>query len=297
MQRTGRRWSILLGVAVLTTLGIGLVRPATAADHVVSILPLRALVAELAGVDPEDVDVLVGPGATPALYEPTARQMAGLSRARALFVIGVPFETTFLPRVRSRFEGLRIVDVAAGMERFELPEVAHDDHDHAHDLDPHVWTDPQRVLRIIDTIAAALVELEPDHEREIELRRVALRERWQALDRELEAAVEGAQPRVIAVFHPAFGYFASRYGFLQVAVESGGTQAGARHMTELARRVRELGIDRLFVQPQFSPQRARTIAQSLDVEVVEIDPLDPDTPAMLRRLAALLAGKPSGARR
>jgi len=296
MHCTGRVWSVSLGVAVLMTIGLGTARPVSAADHVVSILPLRALVAELSGNEPEAIDVIVGPGATPALYEPTARQMVGLSRARALFVVGVPFETTFLPRVRARFSDLRIVDVAAGMERDELPEVGHEDHGHAHELDPHLWTDPQRVLRMIDTIAVALAELEPDEARAIAMRRDAMRARWEALDREIEAATEDVQPRVIAVFHPAFGYFAARYGFLQVAVQAGGTEAGARHMTDLARRVRELGVDRLFVQPQFSPQRARTIARSLGVEVVEIDPLDPDTPGMLRRLASLLAGAPSGAR-
>lgn len=289
----GRTKHLLLRLAVAFTLAAP--SASRAADHVVSILPLRDLVATLAGTD--DVDVLVGPGATPALYEPTARQMAGLARAEVLFVVGVPFETTFLPRIEDRFEGLRIVDAAAGIERIELPSDHGHDHDHAHDVDPHVWTDPRLVLRMIDTIAAALVDIEPGRVDAIEAARQELIADWTALDRELEAALTDVSPRVIAVFHPSFGYFASRYGFQQVAVESGGTEAGPRHLTRLARQVRDLRIDRLIVQPQFSPQRARALARTLDVEIIEIDPLDPDVPAMLRELTTILGGAPSGARR
>ena len=272
------------------------VRAAIASNLVVSILPLRDLVAELAGTD--DVDVLVGAGATPALYEPTARQLSELRRAQALFVVGVPFETTFLPRVRRSMPELRIVDAAAGIERRELPEVAgHHGHDHAHDLDPHVWTDPRLVLHMIDTIATALVELDPSTADAVEARRQDLRARWSALDRELETALADVRPRVIAVFHPAFGYFAARYGFEQLAVESGGTDAGPRHLVGLAEQLRAHEVERLFVQPQFSPQRARSLASTLGVEVFEIDPLAPDVARMLRDLAAALGGSVAGAKR
>lgn len=277
-------------VLAIACLGLLATNPAGAADFTVSILPLEGLVAELAGVDA--VDVLVGAGATPALYEPTARQMARLSRSRVLFVVGVPFELTFLPRVRQQLPDLRVVDVAAGIERLELPHVSgHDGHEHASDLDPHVWTDPRLVLRMIDTIADALIEMDPAQRDRIDARRRDLRERWTALDTELESALGDVSTRTIAVFHPAFGYFAARYGFEQLAVESGGTDTGPRHLVELAGRLREHAVRTLFVQPQFSPQRARTIANTLDVEVVEIDPLSRDVPGMLRELARALGGR------
>lgn len=290
MSRVRSLVNLLLVVLVL---GV----PARAAGQdVVSILPLRGVVEALAG--PGVVEVLVGPGATPALYEPTARQMAQLSRARALYVVGVPFETAFVPRVRDRFPGLRIVDVCEGIDRIDLPGAAGSDElDHAHDVDPHVWTDPVLMLRVIDNVAAALVAMDPAQEAAIEARRQALHARWTALDAELAASLRDVEPRVIPVFHPAFGYFAARYGFRQVAVESGGTDTGSRHLTRLAREFRESGIDRLFVQPQFSPQRARALARALDVELIEIDPLDPDVEGMLRGLAAALGATSEGARR
>ena len=84
---------------------------------------------------------------------------------------------------------------------------------------------------------------------------------------------------------------------MQLAVESGGTDAGPRHLVGLAEQLRAHEVERLFVQPQFSPQRARSLASTLGVEVFEIDPLAPDVARMLRDLAAALGGSVAGAKR
>ncbi len=283
---------VLVGLLLLTAATVRAEEP----PYVVSILPLQGVVAELAG-DDREVEVLVGPGATPAMYEPTARQMVALSGARALFVIGVPFENAFLPRVRRQVPDLTIVDAAAGIpERSLEGGHGHAGHHH-HEIDPHVWTDPVAMLTVVDNVAAALTDAEPSRADAIEARRKATRERFRALHADLERALQDVTPRVIAVFHPAFGHFADRYDFRQVAVESGGVEPGPRHLVELAGQLRELGVDRVFVQPQFSPQRAETLASVLDVEVVSIDPLAPDVDNMLRRFARELGADFEEARR
>ena len=85
-----------------------------AACVAVSTLPLQSWAQELLG---EDVQVLVGPGQSPALFEPTARQLSALSAADLFFAIGVPFERAWLPRITADRPDLEIVDLAAGLPR------------------------------------------------------------------------------------------------------------------------------------------------------------------------------------
>ena len=55
-----------------------------------SIVPQRYFVQQI-GKNRADVQVMVQPGASAATYEPKPRQMAGISKARAYFAVGVPY--------------------------------------------------------------------------------------------------------------------------------------------------------------------------------------------------------------
>lgn len=284
-----RPWVWLLA---LTAVGPGAGAPAQAASYVVSLLPVRGLVSELAGPD-ATVECLVGPGESPETFEPTSRQITGLARADAVFTAGLPFEDALLSRVDRQFPDLRRVDVTRGIVRQSLPPMAatdlDHDHDHAHgETDPHVWTGPAELRTIVANVAAALTEMQPQDAAAIARRRVALDARIAALELEIEARLLPYTGRSVLSYHPAFGYFCHRYGLRQLAVESGGTEPGARHIVELAGRLRREGVTFMVAPPQFSPDRARTLARSLEVEVVIVDPLQEDVEAMLREFTEIL---------
>ena len=48
-----------------------------------------------------DVSVLIAPGHSPATFEPTAKQMETVSKAKLYFQIGVPFEKTALKSLQA----------------------------------------------------------------------------------------------------------------------------------------------------------------------------------------------------
>ena len=75
----------------------------------VSILP-QAYFVERVGGSYVDVEVLVGPGQSPATFEPTPKQMARLGEARVYFTIGTPFEKGFIDTVAHTHSHLEIVD-------------------------------------------------------------------------------------------------------------------------------------------------------------------------------------------
>ena len=79
-------WSVFFSLAQVRVL-----RAEERVKVFVSILP-QAFFVEQVGGSRVEIDVLVGPGQSPATYEPTPKQMARLPRADIYFSIGVPFE-------------------------------------------------------------------------------------------------------------------------------------------------------------------------------------------------------------
>jgi len=261
----------------------------------VSIPPQRYFVQRIGG-DEVAVSVMVGPGASPATYEPKPRQMAALARSRIYFTIGVPFEKTWLPRIRAANPEIKIVRTEAGIEKIPLathrshgqePE-ASDRPDEGHGvLDPHVWLSPPLVALQARRILTALSEADPAH---ADIFRANYRKFINDivdLDTELLGLFAGRPGKGrFLVFHPAWGYFARAYSLTQVPIEVEGKSPKAAQVKDLIAQAKESGIRVIFVQPQFSAKEAEVIAQAISGRVVPLDPLAEDWLKNLRRVAA-----------
>ena len=269
-------------------LGILLVLAGPArAEVVTSILPLQAWAQELLG-GKDAAQVLVGPGQSPALYEPTSRQLVKLAAARLFFGIGVPFEAALVPRLQRMFPELEIIELGQLINRRGWPEV--DSRSPSSAGDPHVWLDPAHAAVLITEMSDVLAGFYVEDAAPIRARAAAMVARFGDLDARLARMLAPLRGQEILAYHPALGYFASAYGLEQVAVESGGIEPGARHLSQLAARMEEQSLRVLVVEPQFAPQRARALAKSMGLGVVVLDPLAPDLVAELERFAiALLA--------
>ena len=286
----------------------------------VSVLPQQYFVERIAG-DRAGVTVLVPPGSPPATYDPTPRQVNAIGNADVWFRIGVPFENSFLPEIRDNLPNLRIVDTRQGIELRSLEDHSHDDHDHGHDhdhaedehhdeegehhdeeshhaedehhdehdhagtLDPHIWLGPEEVQRQAATIRDTLVSIDPDNSDAYRQGYEAFMEDVTALQEELETTLAPLRGESFFVYHPSFGYLLDGYGIEQVAIETGGGEPTPQQMRELIRRGQEEGVSVVFVQPEFSQTAARRVAEALDAEVIEVNPLAPDWLANMRRIA------------
>ena len=80
----------------------------------VSILPQKFLVDRVGG-GRFDVNVMVGPGESPATYEPKPRQMTGLKSAVLYYRIGVPFEKVWFPKIQAINPQLPVLDAREGI--------------------------------------------------------------------------------------------------------------------------------------------------------------------------------------
>ena len=246
----------------------------------VSILPQKYLAERIAG-DHVRVSVMVGPGASPATYEPTPRQMALLSEATIYFQIGVPFEKVWIERLADVNREMKVVHTSEAVMTRDLENHA--------GRDPHVWTSPLLAGHIARTMTDALVASLPGRRSELEQNYARLASDLALLDAEIRRIFGTVKGRKFIVFHPSWGYFADSYGLEQIAIEEHGSEPAASRLAALIEEAEREEIRTIFVQKHFSRRNAEAVAKAIGAEVVAVDPLAEDYIANLRSVAALIA--------
>jgi zinc transport system substrate-binding protein len=254
----------------------------------VSVMP-QAFFVEQIGGNRVQVDAMVQPGDNPHTYFPTPKQMTKLSQAKVYFRIGITFEHAFVPKLQSTMPALLLVDTREGIALEKM--AAHEDeeeepgHIHEEELDPHIWLDPLLVKKQGEIIRDTLVRLDPAGRSFYEKNYTAFAAELDALHARLSHALAPYLGKSFFVFHPAFGYFAKRYGLHQIAVETGGKSPSARHLAKLIDLAKQKEVKVLFVQPQFSQKSARTVAQAIGGVVIPLDDLAKDYFTNMNRIA------------
>ncbi len=265
----------------------------------VCILPQAYFVDRIGG-DHVEVRVLVGPGRSPATYEPTPKQIAGLAKAKVFFRIGAPFENAIMPKIGSTFKDLRVVDTRQGIRRRKMTEPhvhgdaghgehSHDKSEHQHGagtLDPHIWLDPLLVKVQAQTISQALCKLDPANADDYRSNLAAFHSDLDRVHGEISRTLARAKGKEIFVFHPAYGYFTDRYGLKQIAVETGGKEPSAKQLAALIDRARDKRVKTIFVQPQFDRRNAEIIGRAIGAKVVSLDPVARDYLNNLKEMAS-----------
>lgn len=263
----------------------------------VSILP-QAYFVERIGGEGVDVSVMVGPGHSPATYEPVPKQMAALSKAGLYFRLGVPFEDVWIERIRKSNPNMKVVDTRRGMVLLTMKShhqgdaekgYGHLGRQAAHDekglKDPHVWLSLRRVKTVAQNMCDALIAENPSH-RSFYLDNLrAFHHDLDALDAEITEIMKNAKTRQFMVFHPAWGYFAHDYGLEQMPIEVEGKEPSAKALSHLIKAATEKGIKIVFVQKQFSKTGAETVARAIGGRVIPIDPLAKDYMENMRKIA------------
>jgi zinc transport system substrate-binding protein len=260
----------------------------------VSIAPQAYLVKRIGGVQVETL-TLVQPGDSEEAYQWTIDQRKQLSESQVYFYIHLPFESVLIDQLQKenekRSHKIRIVDNCDGIEWLQMDggcSCCHKESGaHAHFQDPHVWMSPMNMSLMAKTMAKVLMDLDPAFAPVYQKNLVALQEELAALHAELNAMLTPFKGRTMLVFHPSYGYFTKAYGLNQMAIEKDGKEPNPMEfkllMEAIAKDQKELKA--IFVQPNFSTEKAATLAKSCNLLLVSLDPLAEDYIAGMRQLA------------
>ncbi len=243
---------------------------------IATILPLADFVQQVGG-ERVDVTVMVPPGASPHVHEPTPGQMADVSKADVYVKVGsgVEFEITWLDKLVEQNRAMHIIDCSEGIAVVGG--------------DPHIWNSPANASKMVENTCEGLVSVDPaaaDHyRRNLE----GYNEQLAELDSYMHERFDGATERHFMMYHPSFGYLASQYDLTQIAVEREGKSPTPQVLRDCVDLARTHNLDYIFVGSQMSPFEAASLAEAINAETALMDPLPADYVANMRDVADAIA--------
>ena len=266
-----------------------------ALNILVSVAPQKYLVERIA-TSHATVSVMIAPGQTPATWEPSPRKMAQLATTDILFCVGVPFESVWIPRLQQNFPKLLVVDPRQHIQMLSLPQHSHSsakkidtEYDHAQQaIDPHIWLDPLRAIQMAENMTQVLCVQDPNNALDYQHGLAQLHQQLTQLHQQLSTILKPCAGQQFMVFHPSWGYFAQRYQLHQLAIELSGKEPHGANLVEITAMARKKHISTIFVQQQFSQKAAQTIADQINANVVQLDPLAENLPLTLLTTAEKL---------
>lgn len=272
-----RAWVLCLSLSSFAT-SLG----AAPVEVAVSIPPQAFLVERLAGTFAHVV-VMMPPGSSHESYTPTPRQMMALADAQLYVAVGHPhfaFEARHIFPLLAKQPKTKVINMTTLTMHLAGDANLHDD--------PHVWTAPRVTEMAAREIAATLVQADPDHTLQYKNNLQQLLADIGELDRSIAASWATAQRHRVYVYHSAWAYLASQYGFEQVALEDGDKAPSPERLVKLIRRAQQQGVKVVYVEKGISPKSAVMFANEIHAEVVELDPIAYDWLANTRHVAQAL---------
>lgn len=237
---------------------------------VASITPIGDMVREVGG-DRVVVRILLPPGASPHVFEPTPGTAKDISQARLFFGIGAGLDFWAEKLVRASKKATRIILLSEGMKLLR----EEGDHGHGNEAaNPHVWLDPLLTMEMVRKIEKTLAEADPQGAHTYRVRSAQYITKLQTLDTEIRNTVSTFSIRSFVSFHPAWDYFALRYGLKSVGVieESPGKEPSPQRLQAIVKAIRLHHIKAVFAEPQLNPKTAEVIAHEAGVKVIMLDP-------------------------
>jgi zinc transport system substrate-binding protein len=304
LNGVGKWCAVLLTLGLI--LGCGRNRPQENEDdhlRVAVTIPPQKWIVERIGADRISCHVLIPAQSDPHTFMGTDSDGTKLARCGVFFTIGLPIENA--PWCQAILRSRNIMVVALEEKENHNGE-GEGDHEHSydeavsghrhaaaedvqgHDHGLHTWLSPRRLIQHAEKVAEALSRIDPSNAPLYQENLARTRVELQELDRELSTRLEPLRGETFFVFHPAWECFAEDYGLFQQAVEVQGKDPSDREMTDLQRKARQSKLGVILVQPQFSSQAAKAIAEVAGLQVISVNPLAEDIPGELRRVADVL---------
>jgi ABC-type Zn uptake system ZnuABC Zn-binding protein ZnuA len=140
---------------------------------------------------------------------------------------------------------------------------------------PHIWLDPLNAISQVELIRDALVRVDPEGAELWEDNAAGFMDELRMLDQEVAIEIRGWSQRSFVAFHPAWAYFAKRYGLEQAAVveKTPGHEPSPAELAAVIETARRIGVRAVFAEPQLPLNIIDTVAEESGAQVLLLDPL------------------------
>ncbi|WP_102192962.1 zinc ABC transporter substrate-binding protein AztC [Microbacterium aurantiacum] len=271
-----RSTRILAALALAGLTAAGLASCAASADTrpliVVSTNILGDVVEELVG-DQAQVMTLMKPNADPHSFEISAQEAATLREADLVVSNGLGLEEGLQQHLDAA--GAEGVPTFVAGDAIEVLDYSEGDAEGM--PDSHFWTDPERMIDVVDAIEPVLAGIDGIDPESLKESVGEYRDELRALDSEMSAAFKTIPQdrRALVTNHHVFGYLAERFDFDIVgAVIPGGTTLAAPSASDLAdlvTAIEETGVPAIFAESSSPDRLVQALASEANVEVEVIE--------------------------
>jgi ABC-type Zn uptake system ZnuABC Zn-binding protein ZnuA len=214
------------------------------------------------------IESLLPFGADPHSYQPVPADVAKINDSTVLIVNGLDYEQ-FLQPLLENAGGRRLIITAS--DRLDAHQMEEEGRTAP---DPHMWLDPNRVIKYVENIRDGLAKSDPDGAATYASNAQAYIALLQDLDAWIQEQISKIPPerRLLVTNHEAFGYFADRYGFTVVGavVPSVSSEAApsAQQMAALIEQIKSSNAPAIFLDASDNPNLAAQISSETNVKVI-----------------------------
>ncbi|HEY9289755.1 MAG TPA: metal ABC transporter substrate-binding protein [Microlunatus sp.] len=243
---------------------------------VASFYPFQFVAERVAGSH-ASVENLTKPGAEPHDLELTPKQVGSITDADLVL-----YEQHFQAAVDEAVEqsgNKNVLDTSTVVPLEDHGPLGEgDDHDHAGDanLDPHVWLDPNNMIKISNAVADKLAAVDPGHAADYRKNAGKLSGQLRQLDVSYRKGLKTCQRSEFVTSHAAFGYLAERYRLQQISISglSPDTEPSPARIAEVQQEISKYDVTTIFYETLASPAVAESIARDLDLKTDVLDPIE-----------------------
>ena len=138
--------------------------------------------------------------------------------------------------------------------------------------DPHVWLASRNSRLIAAALSQKLIELDPAQGPLYEENLRQFQSTMDALDSEINSALQGLKGQPFAVYHNAFSYYEKQYGLMHTAsfTENEELQPGIRKVMQIRESLEANDVFCLLLEPSNNPDEIRQLT-GRDMNLVSID--------------------------
>jgi ABC-type Zn uptake system ZnuABC Zn-binding protein ZnuA len=252
--------------------------PAEPLNIVVTIPVLKDLTEQVGGSHVRVTSLLSG-YENEHTYSPKPSDLVAVRKARLLFEVGIGLEVWVSSLVRNAGSpSLRVVTTSKGIALLrDRPE--HDGAAHASEENergnPHVWMDPENATTMMRHITEALIQVDPAHATEYRANQASYLRKLDQLRGDLSDRITRLADRRFIAHHPAWPYFARRFGFQIVGTiqPQSGSEPSALHLHSLIAKIKSDRIKVVVSEIQLSQKIPELLAKESGARVVVLTTL------------------------
>ncbi|MFJ7616119.1 metal ABC transporter substrate-binding protein [Bacillus cereus] len=252
-----------------------------------TIYPLQYFSKRIGG-DYINVENIIPPGTDAHTFELSSKAMVKIAQSEAFIYSGTGidgFSTSVIKSIKK--EDVQIINAANGINLLKSTvDDSHEDHatetdktdkhEEELDVDPHVWLDPNRAIKLAENIKDSLVKLKPSAKKDFEDNFISLKQDLEKLDNDFKDMANKSPNKTFIVSHSAYGYWEDVYGLKQIGISglSPTNEPSQKKLKEIIEIAQKNNISYILFEPNLSNKVAQVVKKEVGANTLTLHNLE-----------------------